>query len=220
MGYDAVLFDLDGTLVDSLPDIAATANRTLAAFGLPPLDVETVRGFVGYGVKHLVEGCFAGRIADTDEALRVFRQFYLERPCERTRAYPAVRETLDALAGVSLAIVTNKPQAVSEAVLEQLGLRHYFTLIVGGDALPLRKPDPLPIVHVMERLGSTATRTILVGDGIPDAQAGRAAGVAVCLVGYGYASRAELTATHPDFFIERFAELLPIVRNGDHPTSP
>jgi phosphoglycolate phosphatase len=219
MRYDAVLFDLDGTLVDSLPDIAATANRALAWYGLPPLRQEEVKGFVGWGVRHLVEGCFAGRVADVEEAIRVFRRFYVEHPCERTTVYRGVRETLDALAGVPFGVVTNKPQAVSEAVLAALDLSRRFALVVGGDALPQRKPDPAPVEHAMRRLGVAPDRTLFVGDGVPDLQAARGARVDVCLVAWGYGSPSELQAAGPDYFVEGFGELLSIVRGG-RPTSP
>jgi phosphoglycolate phosphatase len=212
MRYECVVFDLDGTLIDSLPDITATANRALAAFGRAPLDAETVRGYVGYGVRHLVERCFAGSGVDVDEAVRTFRRFYLERPCERTRGYDGVRDTLEALRGVRFGIVTNKPQAVSEAVLRTLDLERYFAVVLGGDAMPQRKPDPAPIREALRRMGAARERSLYVGDSKPDLEAGRAAGVAVCIARYGYASPPELEHMAPEFFIERFSDLLPIVR--------
>ncbi len=217
MRYDLALFDLDGTLIDSLPDIAATANRTLAAFGLPPLEAEVVRGFVGFGVRHLVEGCFAGRTSDLDRAERTFRSFYIEQPCVHTKVYPGVHETLKGLGVSSLAVVTNKPQKVAEAVLVALDLARYFFVVLGGDALDARKPDPGPVLEVLRRVAASPDRSILVGDGEADLTAGRAAGVSVCLARYGYLTAAQLAELQPDFFIDRFEELVSIARGERRP---
>jgi phosphoglycolate phosphatase len=220
MRYDCVLFDLDGTLIDSLADITANANRSLAAFGLPPLDAEVVRRLVGHGVRHLVEGCFAGRARSLDAAVETFRRAYLAHPCEATVPYPGVVETLERIRLARLGVVSNKPQALSELVLRHLGMREFFSIVFGGDTLPLRKPDPAPVREAMRILGAQPERTLVVGDGVPDFEAGRAAGTHVCLVRYGYDSGGAIDALRPDYAVDRFAEIAPIVAGERAPASP
>jgi phosphoglycolate phosphatase len=176
-----LVFDLDGTLVHSAPDLHAVANRLLAERGRPPLDLPTVTGFVGEGASVLVARCFAATGAPLDaagveEAVIRYRELYHQAPTELTRPYPYVPEVLEELgARFPLAVCTNKPEALAHAVLEGTGLARRFAAVVGGDTLPVRKPDPAMLRCAGERLG--AAELVFVGDSEVDAAAAAGAGV-------------------------------------------
>lgn len=179
-----VLWDLDGTLVDSAGDIAAAVDRTLPAFGLPPLGEPRVRSFVGDGARVLVERCAAAAGGDFAEAMLTrFLAEYGAHVCERTRIHPAGLVALLPRCAAPMAVVTNKPVAHSLAILDALGLRRFFPVVLGGDCLPERKPHPAPLREAMRRLG--VTRAVMVGDGTQDVQAAAAAGLPAIGVGWG-----------------------------------
>lgn len=190
----AVIFDLDGTLVHSSPDLACAANRMLAALGMPQRDPALISTFIGRGVAVLVERALAGTVkggADAAllaQALPLFDRFYDEESGRRTTLYPGVREGLELLAreGLPLACVTNKPERPALALLARMELMHFFTVVVGGDTLPRKKPDPLPFRHVCERLGFATAQVLVVGDSASDVAGARAAGCPVICVPYGY----------------------------------
>jgi phosphoglycolate phosphatase len=185
-----VVFDLDGTLVDSRRDLADAANRTLAAFGAPALAEESVGRMVGDGVAALVERAFraAGREAPPD-ALDRFLAFYQTRLLEHTRPYAGVPEVLAALAPrVGLAVLTNKPLAATRAILEGLQLARFFApdRVLGGDGPFARKPDPSGLRHLMQAAGASSDATLLVGDSLVDWRTARAAPAQMCLARYGF----------------------------------
>jgi phosphoglycolate phosphatase len=186
----ALVFDLDGTLIDSAPDIHATANRVLAARGLPTFDFTTVRGFIGNGVPVLVQRLLAAQGLPDDgplhaDLVREFVQFY-EEALDLTRLYPGVAEMLDSLseAGHPLAICTNKPTGPARAALRHFGLAGHFPVVIGGDSLPCRKPDPAPLHAAIT--GLATTRALFVGDSEVDADTAAAAGVPLALFTGGY----------------------------------
>ncbi len=225
--FDYLLFDLDGTLVDSAPDIAAAANAARAALDLPPLPEEAIRAFIGDGVDALVERAIgtsggAGALARAKEA---YRAHYERGLLDRTRPYPGVERALAALrdAGRRMAVVTNKPGRWSLAILRGLGLDRYFGAVVGGDGGAGRKPSAGPFEAALRALAEAAgeeagrgaaplprERALVIGDGRNDVLGARAAGIAVCAVTYGIGDVAELRALGPDYLIESIEELPPI----------
>ena len=190
----AVALDLDGTLVDTAGDIAAAVDATLVALGHAPVGAATVRGFIGQGVAHLLRSALA-RSAGVepasdalDRARAIFDQAYLAGLARQTTLYPGAGEGLAALhaGGFPLACVTNKPERFTLPLLRQLRLESYFALVVSGDTLPVKKPDPGQLLHVSARLGARPDRLLLVGDSIHDLHAARAAGCPMFCVTYGY----------------------------------
>ncbi|UTW06420.1 phosphoglycolate phosphatase [Pseudomonas benzenivorans] len=189
-----VMFDLDGTLVDSVPDLAAAVDRVLLALGRAPAGVARVRDWVGNGARVLVRRALAGGLehgrvdeAEAEQALQLFMEAYAENHA-LTRVYPGVIRALDWLheQGVPLAIVTNKPERFVAPLLDEKGLGSYFRWIVGGDTLPQQKPDPAALLHVLRMARVEATQALFVGDSRNDVLAARAAGVPCVALSYGY----------------------------------
>jgi phosphoglycolate phosphatase len=211
MKQTALLFDLDGTLVDSVPDLAAAANRLLAELDRPPLGEAEVARMVGDGVAKLVERVLAARgLAEVapKPAVRRFSAFYEADAATLTRPYPGVVDGLAALAevGARLAICTNKPETATRTVLDALGLARFFPVVLGGDSLPVRKPDPAPLTEALARLGARPEAAAMLGDHRNDVLAAKGAGVVAILARYGYGS-ATLGALKPDAAIDAFEEL-------------
>jgi len=188
------VFDLDGTLVDSLPDLAAALNRVLAEAGLPPHPLDAVARMVGHGVARLVERGFAAAGEPLDLGalprwVERFLHFYAEDLSTLSRPFPGAAEALDALAaaGWRLGVCTNKPTRLAEGLLDALGLGRRFAAVVGGDAAPERKPHPAPLLVTFDRLEVPAAAAVFVGDSETDVLTARAAGVPIALVRHGYA---------------------------------
>ncbi len=211
----AVLFDLDGTLVDSAGDLRNALNAVLGERGLRSLSLEEVKGMIGDGATKLVERGLAatgGDPATLMETHRAFIAHYEANASSLTRPYPGAVEMLEALQakGLPLAVVTNKPAAATATVLEALDLARFFKVVVGGDTLPQRKPHPAQILHALEGLGVPAESALMVGDNHHDISAARAAGTAAVAVTYGYSHvpHAELGA---DRLVDSLTELLPLL---------
>ena len=207
----AILFDLDGTLVDSVPDLAAAANALLAEHGRPPLSPAQVTAMVGDGAAKLVERALsASGLAALPLAPALARvlSLYQADATTRTRPYPGVPDVLTALgaAGSRLAVCTNKPERATRAVLEGLGLARHFTVVLGGDSLAARKPDPAPLLAALDRLGAPRAAAAMVGDHRNDVLAAQAAGIPAVFARYGY-GEATLGDLVPSAAINRFAEL-------------
>jgi phosphoglycolate phosphatase len=205
-----IVFDLDGTLVDSSRDLAAATNAALArlAPGRPPLPVERVRSFVGDGARNLVARSLAHARLElpVDEVLPVFLECYRSCLLDTTRLYPGVREALERLRDRTLAVLTNKPGDLSRALLAGLGVAERFARIWGGGDTPERKPDPGGLLRLMEELGAAATATLMVGDSAVDVRTARAAGVPVVGVTYGL-NPESLALEPPDRLIHDLREL-------------
>ncbi|MCG7601989.1 phosphoglycolate phosphatase [Halomonas sp. McH1-25] len=215
-GIRLVTFDLDGTLIDSVPDLAVAVDAVLAEHGHPAAGEERVAGWVGNGSRTLVERALrhaSGQEPDTrmlDRAHDAFLYHYGRAPSERTRLFPGVREALAALhdRGLTLAIITNKPHAFIAPILEALELDGYFDYAVGGDSLAQKKPDPAPLLHVAERFSIPPQACLMVGDSRHDVEAGRRAGFRTLAVPYGYNHGEPVAASRPDFLVESLAELV------------
>ncbi|KAA0012509.1 phosphoglycolate phosphatase [Billgrantia pellis] len=211
-----ICFDLDGTLVDSVPDLSAAVDAVLADFELPPAGEAKVRDWVGNGSRKLVERALADAMGTPPSLERLelgharFLQHYGCDPTARTRLYPGVREALDALReeGRILAVVTNKPFALIQPILSAFGLDDHFALCLGGDSLPQKKPDPAPLWHVAERFGQPVSACLMVGDSRHDVEAGRAAGFRTLAVPYGYNHGEPVRDSRPDGMVESLAELV------------
>jgi phosphoglycolate phosphatase len=205
-----IVFDLDGTLVDSVRDLAAAVNAAVqkVAPGTPPLPLEDVRGFVGEGARVLVERSVErARVRrPVDEVLPVFLDCYRACLLDTTRLYPGVEEALDRLRGRVLAVLTNKPGDLSRAILEGLGVAHRFSRIWGPADVPARKPDPAGLLRLVEQLDADPAETIIVGDSPVDVRTGRAAGVRTVGVTYGLNPDALMTDP-PDLLLSDLREL-------------
>ena len=207
-GTRHLIFDLDGTLVDSAPDLATALNGLLAEFGKPALAESTVRSMVGDGAGVLVQrGLAAAGLADAVQPAALKRFLALYRDCliDRTRAYPDVEATLERLqeAGHKLGICTNKPYDPTLRILAALKLDRFFGSVIGGDSLPKRKPDPEPLLAAIERLGGSAANAIMIGDSANDVLCARAASVTAVLIPSDYGNPAE----DADLKLKQFAEL-------------
>ena len=210
-----VALDLDGTLVDTVPDIAWCIDRTMPRFGIPPRGEALVRRWVGNGVEPLVERALTGGTetlaepAMLREACGVFLDLYARHGRDRSRVYPGVREGVAALRahGAALACITNKPRAPAVDLLAHLALLDSFELVIGGDSLPRRKPDPMPLLHACSELRVAVGDSLFVGDSINDVQAARAAGMRVACVSYGYNHGRDVREAAPDAVMDSIEEL-------------
>ncbi|MDX2352033.1 phosphoglycolate phosphatase [Stutzerimonas xanthomarina] len=211
-----VMFDLDGTLMDSVPDLAAAVDKMLMLLGREPAGIDRVRDWVGNGSRVLVRRALAGQlqhegVADelADEALALFMQAY-SGGHELTTVYPGVRECLDWLRerDVKLAIITNKPAQFIEPLLEEKGLAGYFQWLIGGDTLPQQKPDPAALVWVMREAGVFPNASLFVGDSRNDVRAAKAASVPCAALTYGYNHGEPIAHAKPALVLDDLRELV------------
>lgn len=215
------LFDLDGTLVDSKDDIVRAVNAVLSRLRHPPIPVADVIRFVGDGIELLVQRVLRKVTAHepTPDEVRagvtLMLEEYRENLVGSTRLYPGVRETLDAMAWAKMGLVSNKQEELCRRLLCAFGLEQRFSVVLGGDSLPSRKPDPAPILSAMLRCGATAGETVMVGDSPADIYAGKAAGVFTCGFSGGFRGREDLQAAGSDLIIDHFQELLDLFRAPD-----
>ncbi len=210
--WPVVFFDLDGTLVDSASDIAASVNRLLVELGHDPVAEATVRSWIGDGARRLVDQALAhvGESRGVDEVMPRFMRHYADCLLLDPRLYPGVAATLAALqaAGVRMAVCTNKPAQFVPPLLEAMGIAHHFDAVLGAGELPERKPDPAPLHHLAARFGVPVTQCLMVGDSSADAGAAIAAGAPLVLVTYGYRRDFDLHACGAHAVIDRFDALL------------
>ena len=206
----ALIFDLDGTLIDSLPDLTAALNRMLTELGRRELAAAEVRAMIGDGTRALVKRALVatGGMPDLEQAHATFSDFYKEALTRLTRLYPGVRETLAILRkfGARLGICTNKSQVMTMSVLKEFGIAEDFTAVIGGDVVPLRKPNPAHLLAVIEQLETIPRDAIMVGDGENDYAVARALRIPVILMSYGYLHVAPESLT-PDAWIDRFVDI-------------
>ena len=190
-----IIFDLDGTLIDSLDDLTCATNHMLTTLGRPSVDQGQVRSLVGQGARRLVERALPGAVpAEIDRGLELFLRYNEEHVAVHTDCYPGVIDTLTELQsrGTVMTVVSNKNELLCRKVLELLGLEVFLSGIYGADSLPERKPSPLPLLHVMRMFDVAAGETLMVGDSINDIAAGIGAGVPTVGCRYGYGAPDEL----------------------------
>lgn len=208
------LFDLDGTLVDSLPDIAASCNHVRSHHGLSAAPLDLVRSFVGDGARTLLRRALHDVLPEDPTAAEPFLTAAFERYCDHhavqctsaVRLYPGVRAHLErfAAAGHGLAVVTNKPERFARPIVAHTGLADLLSVVVGGDTLRQRKPDPAPLAHALAQLGWRAAGATMVGDGVQDLRAGKALGLRTIGCLYGYGDPAALRAAAADGYWRAF----------------
>ncbi len=208
------LFDLDGTLIDSRDDIGRAVNATLTRLDRSLLPMPVVLRLVGDGVELLMRRALHevdGQEPDqdlTNTAVRLLMEEYRNHLVESTSLYAGVRETLDTLRHVHTGVITNKPEDLARRVLAEFGLAGHFHVVLGGDSLPRRKPDPAQLLEALARCSVSPTETVMVGDSPTDVVAGKAAGVHTCGFSGGFRTRDEIQAAGPDVIVDRFADLL------------
>jgi len=203
-----IVFDLDGTLADTLPDLTAAANFACRRLGLPEHPPEAVRGMIGGGERKLIERLVGPAQQDrVEECLELYLEHYTRHNEELTRLYPGVAETLTLLSGRKLAVLSNKLQRLTRQTLEAMDIAWFFAAIRGGGAgLPL-KPEPAALLSLTADLGVGPSRSLMVGDKIADIRAGQEAGAFTAAVTYGYGDVEALTAASPDFLLARLSQL-------------
>jgi len=202
-----MIFDLDGTLVNTLEDITASVNFTLGRFGRQPLPADAVRQYVGDGIDKLIMRAFGGADEVHAEAVALYKEHHRRHFMDRSALYPGVAETLEAFSSVPLAVVSNKTREFVAPLLEGLGIARYFTSLVGADDGVALKPAPDAVLRILAASGMQRESSVIVGDGTTDIRAGKAAGILTCAATYGFRTEEELRNAGPDFLIPRFADL-------------
>lgn len=218
----AVMIDLDGTLLDTIPDLAVAANLMLEAFERPPLDAALIRTFVGKGIPRLVERTLAGAIDGTvapetlGHALPLYERCYDSVNGRYTTVYPGVREGLEQLRtqGFALGCITNKSARFTLPLLEHTHLSGYFSEVVAGDTLPKKKPDPDPLLYACGKFGIAPRDMLMIGDSINDAQAARAAGCPVFCVPYGYNEGRDVRELDVDAIVSSLIEAARLIEKA------
>lgn len=213
-GIRLLIFDLDGTLIDSKLDLALSVNAMREQLGLGPLPHEVIATYVGQGVEKLVQRSLGeGTTEDTlARGLAIFREHYRQHMLDNTDAYPGVREALEELRGWSMAVLSNKPVKHSREIVSGLGLSHYFSAVYGGNSFAQKKPDPAGALALMRENGVSPEEALLIGDSETDVLTGRNAGVRTCGVTYGFGAPT-LQNAPPDLTIDDLREL-PILLDG------
>lgn len=214
-----ILIDVDGTLVDSVPDLTFCVDEMMKALGRPAHGEAVVRNWVGNGVERLVRRALIGRLdgepadADFQKAYPIFLDLYAENTSKRSRLYPGIRDGLDYLkaAGYKLGCVTNKAARFTEPLLRDLGVASDFSIIVSGDTLPQKKPDPAPLLHAAKYFSVDPEQALMVGDSVSDVKAARAAGFQIVCMSYGYNHGEDIRKSSPDAVIDALTEIRPLL---------
>lgn len=212
---DMVLIDVDGTLVDSVPDLAYCVDEMLKQLSMPVRGEERVRHWVGNGVERLVQRALVNQLDGMpdqilyEKALPLFRELYRENTSKRSRLYEGVNEALTFLksTGVKIGCVTNKASEFTLPILRDLDIAGYFELVICGDMVAKKKPDPMPLLQAAERLGVKPENSLMLGDSMSDVKAARAAGFAIICMSYGYNHGEDIRDYHPDAVVDSMAEV-------------
>jgi phosphoglycolate phosphatase len=204
----ALIFDLDGTLIDSKRDLIRSVNAMLAEMGRETLHEDTISGYIGHGAPQLVVRALGNGTAETERerALKFFLGYYEDHKMDSTCAYPGVAQALEELREFPMAILTNKPVRVSVRILEGLGLAKYFRAVYGGNSFETKKPDPLGARKILEELGAAPGEAMLIGDSEVDVQTARNAGTLAAAVNYGFGTH-DRVAYPADAYLDRLTEL-------------
>ncbi|MFQ5866225.1 MAG: HAD family hydrolase [bacterium] len=205
---DLLIFDLDGTLVDTRQDLTNSVNYARNELGFPALELETVIKYVGNGVRKLMERSLPEKQWDKiEEAIALFQNHYQDHALDFTTLYPGVKETLNHFRHKKMAVISNKPENFSRSILKGLRVESYFDLVLGGDSLPFMKPSPEPVYKVLHDFAVKPERTVMVGDGVTDIEAGKQAKVLTCAVSYGFRKKELLLTAKPDYLVDSIVEL-------------
>src|SRR5271169_6631809 len=209
-GVRALIFDLDGTLIDSKLDLALAVNAALAEMGRGPLPHEQIFSYVGQGAPSLIARALGDGATEEDclRGLEFFIKYYSAHKLDHTVLYPGVREALDALKGMPMAVYTNKPVRVSRSIIQELGVAGHFRHVYGGNSFERKKPDPMGVESILREFGAAPAQVMIVGDSEVDVQTARNSGTWVCGVTYGFGSH-HFTEYPPDLFVDNLTELLP-----------
>ena len=217
-----VLFDLDGTLVDSVRDLAWCGNEMLARLGMPRQDPEAARAWVGNGVERFVKRFLTGEMETEpendlfDSGLEIFNRLYAEHVSDRSVVYPGVVEGLQSFSDyrLHLACVTNKPEPFTSQLIDAMGLASYFELVVAGNTTARKKPDPMPLHYAADYFELDYADCLMVGDSSNDVRAARAAGFSIACVPYGYNHGADIREANPDLVVDNIKELADFFARG------
>jgi phosphoglycolate phosphatase len=210
-----LIFDLDGTLLDTSKDITNAVNYAVEPFGVQPLSIETIKSMVGSGISHLIGELISPYVVTKDnasflkvkeEAVKRFLEHYSVHLLDNTIPYPGVKDTLSKLVHYKKAVLSNKRKVFSEKILHECGLSAFFDVILGSDSVAERKPSPVPIFEVLKKFHASKGEAVIIGDSNFDIEAGKAAGIKTIAVTYGYRVREVLKEA--DFIIDTFGELL------------
>jgi len=224
--YKLVIFDLDGTLFYTSDDIANSMNTTLEEFGFDKMDNDTIIQHVGGGIHNSVNKVFGDAKYDDQDydfddqfiqkVVKRYKQIYSENFLETTRPYPGVEETLEKLSSkdIEMAVISNKIVEYTEEILKHYQLDKYFQIIMGGDSLDRKKPDPAPLYYVIEELDVDSDETLFIGDTANDIKAAKNANIDSCAVTYGMRSQEWLEQYQPDYFLNEFEEVLKLVNKN------
>ena len=219
---EMILIDVDGTLVDSVPDLAFCVDSMMTQLGRAPWGEERVRDWVGNGVERLVKRALVGKLkgepeeADFERAYPIFLDLYAENTSKRSCLYPGVREGIDLLkaGGYKLGCVTNKAAQFTEPLLRELGLYDDFSIVISGDTLAQKKPDPAPLLHAAEFFGCQPENALMIGDSVSDVAAARAAGFQIVCMSYGYNHGVDIREAGPDAVIDSLVEIYPLLEEA------
>jgi phosphoglycolate phosphatase len=208
-----LIFDLDGTLVDSKKDLTASVNHVRLTFGFPQLTERQIAGYIGDGAHMLIRRALGPEVSEGDiqSGLQLFLSYYRDHMLDQSVLYPGVVEALESLRDFRLAVLTNKPIRFSRMMLEGLGILQSFAAVYGGNSFERKKPDPVGIFQILSDTSGRAENTWMIGDSAVDVLTGRNAGVKTCGVSWGYATES-FERTPPDAVIDRFEQLEPLVR--------
>lgn len=219
---EMVLIDVDGTLVDSVPDLAYCVDEMMKQIGMPVHGEAKVREWVGNGVERLTRRALIGQLdGEPDEALfeqayPIFMALYAENTSKRSNLYPGVKEGLAFLKaqGYKLGCVTNKAAQFTEPLLKDLGVYDDFAIVISGDTLAKKKPDPMPLLHAADFFGVKPENALMIGDSVSDVKAARAAGFNILCMTYGYNHGVDIREANPDVVIDSMAQLPDILGNA------
>jgi len=219
---EMILIDVDGTLVDSVPDLAWCVDAMMQQLGREPHGEDRVRDWVGNGVERLVRRALVGALdgepdgADFEQAYPIFMELYAENTSKRSFLYPGVREGLDQLkaAGYQIGCVTNKAAQFTEPLLKDLGIFDDFSIVISGDTLAKKKPDPAPLLHATKYFGCDPAKSMMIGDSVSDVAAARAAGFQIICMSYGYNHGVDIRDANPDAVVDSMLEIFPLLEQA------
>lgn len=203
-----IIYDLDGTLVDTREDIALSANYMLTQMQAPQLPHDEIARYVGRGVFHLIKNCLkTDDQRQIDKGIKIYRKYYGEHMLDHSKLYPGAKQTLQAFDSRKQVVLTNKPNPFSRELLEALGVAKYFSEIIAGDSNFPKKPDPAAIFAMQQRFDASSSETLFVGDSAVDIETARNAGVPIVVVTHGFSNETELKAARPDGIVKNFHQL-------------